>query len=315
METLQPTRWHDQSAWALESEALRVVIVPALGAKIVSLVDRKANFEWLVGPMRPLRPAPYGASFVDQDMSGWDEMFPTINACDYPAPGPFHGRHLPDHGEVWPLPWTCESAEAVLTCHVAGRALPYRLTRTARLPSPDALQLDYAAENTGAEPFHYLWAAHPQFTADADTQIVLPDQVTQVYNVVEAGPWGKAGTLYSWPQTTTSDGTAWQLDRIGPASRHACRKFYTLPTQPVSWGALVNRRAGRGLRLEWPAETVPFLGLWVDEGTYNAAPTAALEPSSGFYDSLVRAYDNRQAAELAPGQQHSWTLTVRLTSA
>ena len=36
-----------------------------------------AAHEWLLGPADcPFRPVPYGASFVDQDMSGWDEMFP-----------------------------------------------------------------------------------------------------------------------------------------------------------------------------------------------------------------------------------------------
>jgi len=54
---------------------------------------------------RPFKPVAYGAVFVDQDMSGWDEMFPTINACTYPAPSPYAGITLPDHGEVWVLPW------------------------------------------------------------------------------------------------------------------------------------------------------------------------------------------------------------------
>ena len=35
---------------ALESESLRVVVVPEMGAKIVSLLDRRNGVEWLVGP-------------------------------------------------------------------------------------------------------------------------------------------------------------------------------------------------------------------------------------------------------------------------
>jgi galactose mutarotase-like enzyme len=314
MNSLQPARWHNWPAWALENEALRVVIVPELGAKIVSVFDRQANYEWLVGPMRPLQPVAYGASFVEQDMSGWDEMFPTIVACDYPAPGPFQGRPLPDHGEVWSLPWTCEASEsASLTCRVAGRALPYHLQRTARLAAASELQLEYTVENTGAEPFHWLWAAHPQFTAEADTVIVLPEGVTEVCNVVEAPPWGQGGAVYAWPNAITPDGARWQLDRVGPASRHDCRKFYVPPDRPVSWGKLVNQRAGSSLRLAWPVEQLPYLGIWVDEGTYNAAPTAALEPANGFYDSLARAFNGGRAALLAPGQSHLWTLTVTVT--
>jgi galactose mutarotase-like enzyme len=316
MAILQASEWHHQDAWTLESDLLRVVIVPAMGAKIVSLYDKRASYEWLVGPMRAFKPAEYGSSFVDQDMSGWDEMFPTIVACDYPAPGPFQGRHLPDHGEVWPLPWACESAgEAELVCRVEGRALPYRFQRTARLASPNTLQLDYAAENIGIESFYYLWAAHPQFTADADTRIVLPESVKQVYNVVRAAPWGELGTLYDWPEATTADGARWQLDRMGPASRHDCRKFYLLPDRPVNQAGLVNPRAGSRLHLDWSAEKLPYLGVWVEEAMYNAVPVAALEPSNGFYDSLTRAYANRQAGLLTPGQKATWSLTLSIVPA
>jgi len=74
--------------------------VRGMGAKLVSLVHKPAAHDWLLGPAdRPFRPVPYGASFVDQDMSGWDEMFPTIEACPYPGEGPYAGAALPDHGE------------------------------------------------------------------------------------------------------------------------------------------------------------------------------------------------------------------------
>jgi galactose mutarotase-like enzyme len=312
----QPTQWLGLSAWTLDSQVLRAVLVPDMGAKIVSLFDKRNGYEWLVGPIRPVKPAAYGARFVDQDMSGWDEMFPTINACQYPAPGACEGRYLPDHGEVWSLAWECEAASpAALAASVAGRALPYRLTRLARLTAPDTLQLDYTAENTGAEPLFYLWAAHPQFPANADTRIVLPEPVTQVYNVVEGATWGKPGTLYGWPEATTADGKPWHLDQVGPATLQDCRKFYLLPNQPVSGASLVNARAGCALHLTWPPDKVPYLGLWIDEGTYNTAPVAALEPSTGFYDSLTLAYTNHQVNYLEPGQKQTWSVALSLTPA
>ena len=80
------TTWHGLPAWTLENDFLRTVIVPEPGAKLVSLVDKRSQREWLVGPgNRPLKKIPDGAAFVDQDMSGWDEMFPTIVACAYPG--------------------------------------------------------------------------------------------------------------------------------------------------------------------------------------------------------------------------------------
>jgi hypothetical protein len=140
MAQLYQTKWHDLSAWALESDALKVVIIPGLGAKIASLFDKRTGYEWLVGPMRSPKLVNYGASFTEQDMGGWDEMFPTINACRYPAPGEYAGISLPDHGEVWALPWEVVSVDCtILNLSVEGEALPYRLTRRTSLNANNEL--------------------------------------------------------------------------------------------------------------------------------------------------------------------------------
>ncbi len=110
----------------LESDFIRTAVVPEMGAKLVSLFDKRTQREWLVAPgLRPLQKVAYGANFVEQDMSGWDEMFPTIVACDYPVPGERFGTPLPDHGEVWPLSWRLEpTSPDSLRTSVEGKALP-----------------------------------------------------------------------------------------------------------------------------------------------------------------------------------------------
>jgi galactose mutarotase-like enzyme len=305
------TTWYGQSAWALESEALRAVILPERGAKIASLYDKRAGREWLAHPAPPFQPLTYGESFIDQDMSGWDEMFPTIIACPYPGAGPYRGQALPDHGEVWALPWQVErAANGELLLSVQGRALPYRLWRMAKLVEAATLELSYRLENLGAANFNYLWAAHPQFVADASTAICLPKSNRSVINVMNSALWGEAGRQYPWPLATTSDGTHWQLDRIAPAERGDCRKFYLPPDEPATWAALADERTGSTLHIEWSPAQVPYLGIWVDEGAYSREAVTALEPSSGFYDSLAWACENHRAPSIASGESHAWTLSV-----
>jgi galactose mutarotase-like enzyme len=309
--------WHGQPAWALESERLRVVTVPSVGARLVSLFDRQANFEWLVGPQGPLTAAGYGASFVDQDLNGWDEMLPTINACAYPGDGPFAGRWLPDHGEVWSVPWQLDSAQATpdqasLVLSVVSRALPARLTRTIHLAQPDLLELQYRMQNLGPAPFHYIWAAHPQFLAYADTLIRLPGEVNQVINVTSQPPWGQPGQPYHWPQAIAQDQKAYRLDQVGPVELKTCRKFYLPPEQPVSWAALERPAQGCSLRLEWHPAELPYLGIWVDEGAFSRFPVVALEPTTGYYDSLALACQLNRAPLIEPGVEHAWTLRLRL---
>jgi hypothetical protein len=257
------------SAYALESEAMRVIMVPTLGAKIVSLYDKTHRREWLVPPIRPVRPTAYGDDFVSQDMCGWDEMMPTIDACEY------QDKKLPDHGEIWSIPWKLDSADGNLSLSVEGVALPFRFIRTAALIPSETLEPRYCLLNTGQQAFPYLWMAHPQFAADAHTRIVFPPEVTSMVNIIENDPvWGAAGVTYPWPMAPSTFGLEWRLDHVQGVENHASRKFYIRPEQSIGWAALVDEGRGCQLRLEWPAEFAPYLGLWIDEGMFN---TAALQ--------------------------------------
>lgn len=312
---INQTVWHGLSAWSLDTEILRTIIVPELGAKIVSLFDKRSQREWLIGPGdRPLRVVPYGATFVDQDMSGWDEMFPTILACNYPGPGDRRGVFLPDHGEVWSLPWSLtEAADQKLTLSVEGRALPYRLTRTAMGSAADTLQLQYQLINLGLDTMPYLWAAHPQFDCGAEAEMVLPSHISTVCNAIgEAWGWDVPETRFDWPLATAPNGAAVRIDRIGPPSLKGARKFFVPPEMRVSWAALICHPSQDWLRLEWDAQRVPYLGLWADEGAFNPQSVTALEPMTGYYDSLITAWGKQLVAAIKPGETHTWTVTVRV---
>ncbi len=313
--SLDQTLWHGLSAWALENECLRTVVVPELGAKLVSLLDKRSQVEWLVDPGgRPVKKVAYGAVFTEQDLSGWDEMFPTIVACQYPAPGERFGVPLPDHGEVWALPWRVESARAgVLTLSVEGRALPYRLTRTLAYSGPDELRMVYALENRGRESMPYIWAAHPQFVCGEAAEIQLPPQVKEVCNTIPAAwGWGEPETRFDWPQAIDLQGRPVRIDRTGPAGLRQARKFFTLPGTRAAWAGVVRQPAGDWLRLDWDPEKVPYLGLWIDEGALSHTTVAAPEPTTGFYDSLAVAWEKGEVAVIAPGATQTWDLTVQL---
>jgi galactose mutarotase-like enzyme len=307
--------WGGQQAWVLENDTLRTVVIPDLGAKLVSLFDKRTQREWLVGPGdRPLKKASYGANFVEQDMSGWDEMFPTITACTYPVAGEKQGLLLPDHGEVWPLSWSFESSlPNTLSFSIAGKALPYRLTRTLLYSSADTLQMQYELRNLGQERMPYLWAAHPQFICNDGAEIRLPRQVQEVYEVLPAEwGWGEPETSFNWPTAFNADGQRLYPNRVGPASLKQARKFFVKPETPIGWAGLIRQPAKDWLRLDWDQNRVPYLGVWIDEGAINRESVAAFEPMTGFYDSLALAWEKQQVAMIASGEIQTWTLSVRL---
>jgi galactose mutarotase-like enzyme len=286
----------------LESERHRVTTVPELGAKLTSLFDKKTGLEWLVQPQKELRKVAYGSGFVAADMSGWDEMFPTIRACDYDD-GVLGTRHLPDHGEVWSLPWdVVASTSSSLTLRVTSKVLPYRLTRGLRLREGE-LEFVYTVVNTGQHDLELGWTAHPQFVAPEGTRVLLPKAVTQVVNAIDSDPkLGDINSLHDWPNG---------LDKVGNAQQGTCHKVYVPEHQSVTWAGL-EHPSGSWLKLSWQADEVPYLGVWVDEGAYSHEATVALEPSTFFYDNLCAARSSGRVMKVGAGQHVTWSLLLQL---
>ena len=314
--TLGATHWRGMPAYVLENDRLRVITTPDPGAKITSIFDKKTAYEWLVAPAdRAFGPVGVGTAFTEGDMSGWDEMYPTIKPCQYPAGGPFADMLLPDHGEVWSLPWQMETTTGdALTLSVEGHALPYRLRRTLSLDDAAQLVLSYEVSNHGAHPIAALWAAHPQFTATLHTRIVLPALVTNLYNVRDTPAWGTWGLRYAWPETVDRQGKHVRLDRIAPADTGTCRKLYVPPDTPVEWAALVEEDADHWLLMQWNGSQIPYLGLWIDEGAVNSVATVALEITDGFHDSLATAMSHQRCPVIPPGGRRQWQVTLQVGS-
>ncbi len=296
------------------------MVTPDVGAKIVSLVDKRTGREWLVTAEQsnPLRAWPYGAEYNPNQGGGWDEMIPTIVACPYPAEGPFHGASLPDHGEAWTLPWEdAGSNEGEIALALSGRALPYYLRRVLSLRD-DRLVLSYDLRNKGDAALAYLWAAHPQFACDPGATIVLPAEVTEVVNVlpVEWGAeFGQPGTVNRWP-CFEHEGRAVCQDRVAGPEKHGGRKFYLPPEHPAhpgqsGWGEL-RQPSGDWLRMSWDRGFAPYCGVWIDEGYLNKVSDMAFEPATGYYDSLAAAWANGRCSVLGPEAVVNWELAVQL---
>ena len=279
--------------------------------------EQRGDFEWLAGPMpgRPVRPAAYAAPFVEQDMAGWDEMFPTILACAYPGPGPHHGAALADHGEAWALPWeVTQAAGEELVLALTGRALPYRLARSASFIAPDALALRYTLRKPGRRPD----ALHVGRAPAVPGRRRLPDcppagghRGGQHGRSRTAG-WGPREARFGWPETAAPDGRRVRLDEVGLSALGSCRKFFALPDARPSWAEVRRVESGHWLRLEWDPQSVPYLGLWVDEGAVNSEAVVAPEPTTGWYDELALAWSKGKVQVLPAGGVQRWRLVVRV---
>ena len=266
----------------VRGEGLTATVDPGRGAKIVSLVDA-AGVEWLAQADRTSIPAP-GTAFVAAEMAGWDECAPSIVACTV------DGVPIPDHGELWDVPFDTQGD----TTSATGTSLGFRFARTIA-PTADGLLLSYRAETTGG-PIPFLWAAHPQFAAPPGTRVELPPQARSVVDV-------QHDDLPSRPWSSALDG----IDSVRPGGT---RKWYVDPAQTVR-GARLVRGDGPVLTMEWSVHC-PYLGVWFDHGAYSREPVIAIEPSTGYFDSLATAQRSGRVATIEPGRPLTWW--VRLTA-
>jgi hypothetical protein len=299
--TLADVVWRGEPGKRLRTNEIDVLVLPRRGAKIASLQHRPSGREWLEQPVGALRgPATYGSAFVDADMFGWDEMLPTIVGATYPD-GDYQGTPLPDHGEVWTLPWETRAAGEVLVCSTAGRALPYRVTRTMRVEGA-WLELAYELSAIGPTPLWLLWAAHPQFVVgETGTRIVLPAKIAELVDVTP----GRAPENVRWPGP--------EVESPHGLPSGAGRKLYALPDAKIGTASLIDGD-GPWLRLAWDPALVPYLGIWLDNGAYARDPVIALEPSTGYYDDLTLAVSNQRVPYIRPGRSLRWSLEVTLGS-
>jgi galactose mutarotase-like enzyme len=282
----------------LENAQLRVELLPARGARLVSLLDRRTGREWLLP-----RQGPSGADFA-ADPSGFDECFPNV------APGPCPGGEFswPDHGELWNRPWDVRREGEALVCRIQGRARPYTLTRRLALDG-DTLCLNYELENLGAEPFPHLWSAHPLLQARPGMRIELPAGVDEVLVDWASDPaLGLPGQRRPWP------GSPLDLGLVSGSAAGIAAKLFV---QALSEGscALRDPATGHALRFSWDPAEIPHLGVWLCYGGWPSAAqghlTVALEPCTGMPDALDAAWRLGCARVLPAGERSRWSFRLR----
>src|ERR1700681_2560861 len=207
MTSIKTVPGHGFSRIILDNGVTRVVLLPDLGGKIISLVRIASGREYLISlpSNADFRKPSFGGTFVDYNNVGFDECIPTIAPCDYPE-GKFAGFHLSDHGDVWSLSWQHEIRDTGVTLSVEGRSLPFMLRKHLSLQGA-TLQIEYELLNTSDTRFQFLWSAHPLLRTDPGTTILLPlDSDKLLIDSSKGNRLGSKGERCTWQIATQTNG-------------------------------------------------------------------------------------------------------------
>lgn len=300
------------TAWVGTTELMEMIVVPSLGSKVISLKHRKTNREWLSRTELPLGNRGYGTSFSDSDGSGWDEMFPTINPCQYQE-YPWQGVELPDHGEVWSIPWQAALDNQQLHCEVHGIRMPYQLRKTYSFPASDRLRIDYSVRNPSPFPLSFLWAAHPLFQVVEGMEIQVPAGLNQIIvSYSRNDRLGQTGDRHPWPRPF-GDASPTQLNRVEPDTSRTAEKYYFEDVLPEGKASLYDPRTGERMTMHFPKEQVPYLSIWANYGGYLDQYHVAIEPATAFLDDVSYAMEQGKAVKVEAGGTYEWFLELELS--
>jgi galactose mutarotase-like enzyme len=295
-----------------------VTILPRLGGKIASI--RVGDRELLQSPLAPYAPRTQTMSFDAADASGWDECLPSVAACTVETAAGISA--IPDHGDLWRVPWTEVRDQGSNGQSVALRgecfSLPLVLERTfslAEAPSGWTLKLDYTLSNTGTSPAPWSWAAHPLFVAEAGDRIQLPESIeTLRLEGSGGGRLGRNGATVGWPLASLANGVKTDLSIAQAPESEIGDKLFAGPlSKTENWCALERPKAGVRIRIGFDSAATPYLGLWVCYGGWPERPgpkqmCVAMEPATAPVDSLAET--GPWSRVLLPGQSYHWRMTV-----
>ena len=300
------TPWGTHPSLELENGALAVTVLPQFGGKIVSIRRSSDAAEFLLQAQQPYKTFGPKGDFADSDLGGFDDCFPSVS--------PIHsgGRiSIPDHGDLWRIPWTATPEGNSLLLTVDAFSMPVTFQRRITLKD-GTLFFDYDLHNLGHERLSFIYAAHPLLQVEDGDRIVLPREVEHVALEGWTLDDRPAHTFVNWPTTKLGvPEKVHDLSLVGPLDGKSAAKLFAGPLETGRAG-LFRSKLRTGVIVSLNVHQLPYLGLWISHGAWptTSAPTGhytvAIEPTTAPHDSLEDAKVAGHSTILEPGSRIRW---------
>jgi hypothetical protein len=283
----------------IESDRLRVSIIPEIGGKIYDLISKPTgrNFLWHNPRVHP-QPYPVEAAMGDFWCGGWDDIFPTCEACElkgfrYPALGELHQVSF----AVDDLRVEGEQASARLSAFTPISAVKSEKTVIVRGP---VLHMRSEITNLGPVPLDFLWGTHPAFSPSRGMILRLPAKTGMVAQ--SSGPdFGRKGQKYIWPGLETATGVVVDMSRICGIDAKGFCGHYAMDLEE-GWYALEDPETREGVVVRFPAERCPYIWMWLAYGGWRGHWVVIIEPYTSYPVCLAEAVKEKTHQTLDAGE-------------
>jgi len=306
--------WGEWLSVVLSTDAVEVAVVSEVGARVVSLRDKRRDREWLVQgePPEELQQMAWAeerVTFDGRSSFGWDECLPTTAVC--PDPLVPDGPDLRDHGDQWARGayLRLDREHGAVEHTWADPRWDYRMHRRLSFADEETVLAEYVVESHAdvALPIH--WAQHPVLKAEPGSYIDLPE-VHTAHRSWQNGI--DLPEMLTWPKATTSDGQVRDLGCVRTGEGWAA-VLYAEPRE----GTRIVAPDGARLDFEWDQDFAPALRIWLSYGGWppgeEPSEQIALEPCTSMHDHLAGALEAGQERILPPGGELRWWVRLRLS--
>jgi galactose mutarotase-like enzyme len=274
----------------LESDLLKVQVLPELGARIWQITYKPTNSDllWNNPQIAPARQE-IGTSYDDVWSGGWDELFPNDEAAE------ISGKSAPDHGELWTGNFEVAAAGA-MSLHLRFRTPVSSVLVEKKITlSADAsrVQFRHRFTNLGATPFPFLWKLHPAFQVSPAHRIDFPDMQVDL-EPKYLGTLNAAEQHFEWPRTRIGNRKV-DLRRVTPPEEQQLYFFYGHDFHD-GWCALTNTETRLACALQFDPQVFSSCWLFASYGGWNDYNVAVLEPCTGYplhFADMVKANRHR----------------------
>ena len=312
--TLQTTSVEGLVCLVVETPTLKLAVLPDVGAKVISLVHQASGHEFLWRhPGRALQRPAYGAPYDHYDLSGWDECFPTIGPVVYPA-DPWQGVAVPDHGELWALPWSWEFTGDRLHMWVNSVRFAYTFHRTFDFTQAGTVAITYQVTNPTPFGLQALWSMHPFLNVTPTSRVLLPEGVRVRIEISQNERIGSFLNERPWPLVVDRTGNTVDLSLMGPPGQPYVEKLFSTPL-PAGWSALYDEADEHFLAFTFDPASVPFMGVCQLRGGWPEdvpSYSTILEPCNGWPDRLDLAMSRGASVEIPANGERTWQVTLHV---
>lgn len=283
---------YNMNCIVMENKNIKLKVIPKIGFKIASLTYKDNEFLFQPTNLKYTIPN-YKDNFSDYDTSGLDEMIPTIDSYMDE-----NGFLIPDHGDVWSIPWDVEVINNSIIGRVSLRSVPLEFYKKISFYSDNIIKMDYKVKNNSKNEHSYLWALHGLNNYDDDTEIIFPKGVNRLLDVIN---------------NEIIDKNVKSLLKLNKYKDNMSYKYYVLDELNTGNCGLHYKKLGLKYMIRFDKDINPYLGIWITKGGFKGEYNCALEPSNGFYDSLKLAKDNNKYQKIMPMEEKSWTVNIEIS--